>query len=123
MARNHAGGVPEHIPSEITRAEVQALRSYGVPQEDISVYLDIDSKTLRKHYREELDKACIAANLKVRKYLFNAATGKAIDNGATHSDCLRAAMFWGKTQMGMRENDPAPVSTDNEIKITYEVIK
>jgi hypothetical protein len=32
-------------------------------------------------------------------------------------------MFWGKTQMGMRENDPAPATTDNEIKITYEVIK
>ena len=98
-------GSPEHIPDDKTRAEVSALCAYGVPQEEISVYIGIDAKTLRKHYRNELDAAKIKANAKVRRFLFEAATGDAMSKGATFSDCLRGSMFWAKTQMGFREGD------------------
>ena len=37
------------------------------------------------------------------KFLYQAASGQALATGATHSDCVRAAMFWAKTRMGWRE--------------------
>ena len=98
-------GKPEHVAHETRRAEVEALASYGVPQEEIAIYIGTDAKTLRKHYRDELDSAKAKANAKVRKFLFEAATGDAMSNGATFSDCLRGSMFWAKTQMGFREGD------------------
>lgn len=96
------GGLP-YEPSATTRAEVKALTSFGVPQVEIAAYLDIDPKTLRKYYREELDKSKVQANANVAKFLYNAASGAALSKGASHADCLRAAMFWAKTQMGYRE--------------------
>jgi hypothetical protein len=96
-------GSPEHVPTDKTRAEVSALCAYGVPQEEISVYIGIDAKTLRKHYRAELDSARAKANAKVRRFLFEAATGDAMAKGATFADCLRGSMFWAKTQMGFRD--------------------
>jgi hypothetical protein len=98
-------GSPEHIPDDKTRAEVSALCAYGVPQEEISIYIGIDAKTLRKHYRAELDGAKVKANTKVRRFLFEAATGDALTKGASYADCLRGSMFWAKTQMGFKEVD------------------
>ena len=93
-------GSPEHIPDEKTRAEVSALCAYGVPQHEIAVYIGVDPKTLRKHYRAELDTAKTKAHAAVGRFLYQAASGAALEKGATHADCIRAAMFWAKTQMG-----------------------
>jgi hypothetical protein len=41
-----------HEPTAETIAQVEALAGYGVRQDEIAVYLDVDPKTLRKHYRE-----------------------------------------------------------------------
>ena len=114
-------GSPEHIPDDKTRAEVSALCAYGVPQEEIAVYIGIDAKTLRKHYRPELDAAKIKANAKVRRFLFEAATGDAMAKGATFSDCLRGSMFWAKTQMGFREGDEPAGKAD--IDRVIEVVR
>jgi hypothetical protein len=112
-------GKPEHVADETSRAEVAALASYGVPQEEIAIYIGTDAKTLRKHYRSELDSAKVKANAKVRRFLFEAASGDAMAKGATYADCLRGSMFWAKTQMGFREGD-------EEIKsepITINIVK
>jgi hypothetical protein len=92
-----------HEPNKTTKAEVSALASFGLPHADIAVYLDIDPKTLRKHYRHELDTAELTANARVGKFLFKSASGLALKEGATHADCIRAAMFWAKTRMRWRE--------------------
>jgi hypothetical protein len=105
-------GSPEHIPDDKTRAEVSALCAYGVPQEEISVYIGIDAKTLRKHYRAELDSAKVKANAKVRRFLFEAASGDALEKGATYADCLRGSMFWAKTQMGFKDGETAADKAD-----------
>lgn len=94
-----------HKPTSESRAEVSALCSFGIPQEEIARYLDIDAKTLRKYYREELDKSKLKANAQVARFLFNNASGRTLQNGATHSDCVRAAMFWAKTRMQWRETN------------------
>ena len=92
-----------HTPDAKSRGEVSALCSYGIPHEEIANYLGIDAKTLRKHYRAELDTAHIKANATVGRFLFQNASGATLKEGASHSDCVRAAMFWAKTRMNWRE--------------------
>jgi len=117
---------PLHQPTEKTRAEIIALRSYGVPIKEVAAYIGIDDKTLYKYYREELENSAIKANANVGKFLYQAASGQALTTGATYSDCVRAAMFWAKTRMGWKETNVqehtgangADLPKNNEITIT-----
>ena len=115
---------PLHQPTEKTRAEIVALRSYGVPIKEVAAYIGIDDKTLYKYYREELENSAIKANANVGKFLYQAASGQALTTGATHSDCVRAAMFWAKTRMGWKETNVQEVKMADEpiAKVTIEVI-
>jgi len=92
-----------HKPTEKSKAEVQALASFGVGQRDISAYLGLTNKTLSKYYREQLDMGMAQTNAAVGKFLAKLATGRAMEEGATWRDCATAAFFWGKTHMGLRE--------------------
>ena len=117
---------PLHQPTEKTRAEIIALRSYGVPIKEVAAYIGIDDKTLYKYYRDELENSAIKANANVGKFLYQAASGQALTTGATYSDCVRAAMFWAKTRMGWKETNVqehtgangADLPKNNEITIT-----
>ena len=117
---------PLHKPTEKTRAEIVALRSYGVPIKEVAAYIGIDDKTLYKYYRDELENSAIKANANVGKFLYQAASGQALTTGATYSDCVRAAMFWAKTRMGWKETNVqehtgangADLPKNNEITIT-----
>jgi DNA-binding CsgD family transcriptional regulator len=113
-----------HEATEKTRAEVAALKSFGVTYDDIAKYLGIDKKTLIKYYREDLDLAEIKANAQVQKFLFNTASGRALKDGASYSDCVRAAMFWAKTRMGWRETTNLDhTSSDGSAVATRVVIR
>ena len=119
---------PLHQPTEKTRAEIVALRSYGVPIQEVAAYIGIDDKTQYKYYKDELDNSAIKANANVGKFLYQAASCQALATGATYSDCVRAAMFWAKTRMGWKETNvqehtdangtalPAPIFNFNPIK-------
>ena len=87
-----------HSPTDEERRTVKALSGYGVPQEDIAIHMDMDAKTLRKHYRRELDRGTIEANAKVAQTLFTMAT---VDKN------VAAAIFWMKARGGWREK-PLP---------------
>ena len=117
---------PLHQPTDKTRAEIIALRSYGVPIKEVAAYIGIDDKTLYKYYKDELDNSAIKANANVGKFLYQAASGQALTTGASYSDCVRAAMFWAKTRMGWKETNVqehtgangADLPKNNEITIT-----
>ena len=47
--------LPEHAPTEDQRRLAESTAGYGLKQEQIAALLKIDPKTLRKHYRAELD--------------------------------------------------------------------
>ncbi len=115
---------PLHQPTEKTRAEIVALRSYGVPIKEVAAYIGIDDKTLYKYYKDELDNSAIKANANVGKFLYQAASGQALTTGATYSDCVRAAMFWAKTRMGWKETNVQEVKMADEpiAKVQIEVI-
>lgn len=82
-----------HKPTVETRAQVEALSGYGVRHDEISVYLGIDPKTLRKHYRDQLDKGHVKANVGVARALHKNAT----DGNVT------AQIFWLKARAGWRD--------------------
>jgi hypothetical protein len=85
----------EHKPNEATRAQVQALLSYGISQEEAAKYIGIDPKTLRKYYRLEIDTALTRSNLAVATSLFN---------NAVNDNNVSAQMFWLRTKGGFKED-------------------
>jgi hypothetical protein len=82
-----------HKPDPAQRRQVEAMAAYGIPEADIAGVLGVDPKTLRKHYREELDFGETKANAQVAGFLFNAAR-----NGN-----VTAQIFWLKTRARWRE--------------------
>lgn len=90
----------QHVPTAKDRKMVEAMAAV-VTQEEIAVVMDIDTKTLRRHYRAELDRALVIANSKVGLNLFKIATGKG-------REAVTAAIFWMKTRAGWSEYSPPP---------------
>lgn len=99
-----------HRPDERSRRQVEALAAYGVPELDIARVVGIDPKTLRKHYRDELDLGAFKATAKVAEFLFRKATTEG-------PQCVTAAIFWMKTR-GWRE---APQSHEIALKPASEM--
>jgi hypothetical protein len=102
-----------HSPTEEERRTVTALSGYGVPQEDVAIHMDRDAKTLRKHYRRELDRGTIEANAKVAQTLFTMAT---VDKN------VAAAIFWMKARGGWREK-PLPDEEAKDDKTTVVIYR
>jgi hypothetical protein len=86
---------PTFKPTDEERKLVEQMSAVGIPQSNIAMIIrdGIDDKTLRKHFRKELDTAATKANAKIGGTLFNKAV-----NGDTS-----AAIFWAKTRMGWKE--------------------
>ena len=82
-----------HKPTAETCRLVESSSGLGLPHESIAVLIGIDDKTLRKHYRHELDMGKAKANGQIAKTLFSKATG-----GDT-----TALIWWTKTQMRWAE--------------------
>jgi hypothetical protein len=77
----------------LQRRQVEAMAAYGIPEFDIARVVGVDPKTLRKHYRDELDLGETKANAQVAGYLYNAAKGGNVT----------AQIFWLKTRAKWRE--------------------
>ncbi|MDB5412558.1 MAG: hypothetical protein JWR10_893 [Rubritepida sp.] len=67
-------GAPSFVPTAEQRRMVHAMAGCGVPQDDIVLVIGITSRTLRKHFRHELDVAVIEANTRVAQCLYKQAT-------------------------------------------------
>ena len=76
------------------RKTVRAMAAFGIPQMEIANVVGISDRTLRKAFREELDKAATEANAKVAEVWFRMATSGTVP---------AATFFWLKTRAGWRE--------------------
>ena len=86
---------PSFKPTDEERKLVEQMSAVGIPQESICLVIrdGIDDKTLRKHFRRELDTAIIKANAKVSGMLYNnCMAGKE-----------RSIEWWEKTRQGRKE--------------------
>ena len=86
-------GLP-FAPTEEQRRTVRVMAGFGIPQPAIATLLDIDPKTLRLHFRRELDRGAVEATAKVAQTLFGMAT-----SGTNTA----ASIFWMKARAGWRE--------------------
>src|ERR1041384_3480580 len=96
-----------HQAEPATRRQVEALAGYGVPEPDIASVIGIDAKTLRKHYRHELDHGHVKANAKVAENLYRKATGDGRES-------VIAAIFWLKTRARWKETTVNEVAGTND---------
>lgn len=103
-------GNPPHEPTKATRELVKLHSMVGTPQSVIADILEIDDKTLRKHYRRELD---------LSTHQSNAQVGGALYNKAVKGDTA-AMIFWMKTRAKWREKDD---DTDTSSGVTINVIR
>ena len=100
-------GRPSHEPSKASRDLVTLHKAIGTPQETIALLLEIDAKTLRKHYRAELDTGKARMIGAVGGKLFKAAMGSPVYDsagkkvGETKGD-ITAQIFIMKTQGGWK---------------------
>jgi hypothetical protein len=103
------------VVNDAMRERVLSLARVGVTQDDIANIIDCDSKTLRKHFRDELNRGMAEANAEIAGHLF--ATAKAGN--------VAAQIFWMKAKARWREReaseDPTP-STDVETTAQVVVI-
>jgi hypothetical protein len=79
------------------------MTGFGLIQDEIARWLDIDDKTLRKHFRRELDTGAIEANTRVAASLYAMATKDKIP---------AAAIFWMKARAGWKDHNPEPPRDD-----------
>ena len=90
------GGRPSFQPTQSQRQMVEAMAGCGIPETDIAAVVGIAPKTLRRHFRGELDTGHIKANAKVASNLYRIATGSG-------REAVTAAIFWLKVRAGWRE--------------------
>ena len=107
---------PEYRPTEKDRSAVQTMAAYGIPQCDIAAVVGCDEKTLRKHFRQELDTAATQANARVAAALFKKATGDGPSSVA-------AAIFWLKARAGWQEaKDESMGKKEQRLAAAEEVV-
>lgn len=100
----------KHQPTDQNRKTVESMAAYGIPHDDIARVLGVDPKTLRLHYREELDTGHTKANAKVAESQFLQAVGAPAVYDA-EGKLLRSeqprvpscGIWWTKARMGWRE--------------------
>ena len=90
------------------------MAAYGVPEADIATVVDIDPKTLRKHYRRELDTGHIKANTRVAENLYSKATGDGRES-------VIAAIFWLKTRARWKETSVRELAGKDDGPITVVI--
>ena len=90
----HPRGGAMYVPTDEQRRMVKVMSGFGITQTDIANQLGVDAKTLRKHFRDELDRGMTEANMRVAQSLYNMAT-----TGGS----VAAAIFWMKARAGWRE--------------------
>jgi hypothetical protein len=107
---------PAHQPDEVQRRQVEALAGYGVPEAEIAALIGVDAKTLRKHYRHELDHGHSKANAKVAENLYHMALGQG-------REAVTAAIFWLKARARWKEVSVHEHGGSGEEPLRVNVIK
>ncbi|MEO1188994.1 MAG: hypothetical protein AAFW60_07970 [Pseudomonadota bacterium] len=96
----------KHEPTDEERGIVLGMSAVGVPQDQIAAAIGIDAKTLRLHYRDDIDKAVAKANANVANNLYKKATGDG-------KDSVTAAIFWCKTRLGWKDTTAVELTGKN----------
>ena len=102
----------EFVANDAMREKVLSLARVGTAQDDIAKIIDRDPKTLRKYFRDELQRGMAEANAEVAGFLFaNAKAGN-----------VAAQIFWLKSRAHWREREASEEPTPGtDAKSTAQV--
>lgn len=95
---------PPFKPTEEEHKLVEQMIAVGIPQASVARMIrgGIDEKTLRKHFRDELDTGAIKADARV--------------SGMLYTNCLAgketSIIWWEKTRQGRKEKTEVAHSGD-----------
>lgn len=109
-------GRPEFEPTEEQRHQVATMSGYGIPYAKICAVIlnkqgnPIDTKTLMKWFRRELDVGMVNADVPVAETLFQKCVGRPAEYDQA-GNCIReevkpdttALIWWTKCRMGWKE--------------------
>ena len=99
-------GRPAFKPTDEQREQVITMSSNGLPHIQIAPLIGCSSpKTLRKHFRDELDIGKIQANAKVAGALYQSA----LDGN------VKAQTFWLKVVGGWQETGNVEIVSEGEL--------
>jgi hypothetical protein len=102
----------QHEPTNEQRQQAMLLSGYGIPQEQIATMLHLDAKTLRLHYRRELDVGLIQANAAVARSLYRMAV---------HDKVPAAAIFWMKARAGWKDRQDVTIEGTQTVQLQHLV--
>ena len=91
-------GQPPYDPTEDDRSLFTALMVNGVSVAQAARILRLDEKTVRKHFKAEIQDGRDMANAKVASRLFEQASGDGKD-----SPSVTARIFWLKARAGWKD--------------------
>jgi hypothetical protein len=111
----------EYKPTADQRALVESASAFGITQAEIANQLKIDEKTLRKHFREELNSG---------KFKVDMLAGKTVTELMKSRDArvrLEAAEYYTARRMGWKETnvneqvgkDGGPIKTKDVSAIDF----
>lgn len=101
---------PPHEPTEARKQAVLMHLASGATSKLIAEVLGIDEKTLRKHYRRELDVGFAEMNARVTGKLYN----KCMEGDNT------SIIWWDKTRNKMSEQQKVDHGGEVVFKTVYE---
>lgn len=97
-------GPDAYEPTDQDRRTVQTMIASGAKQTDVATVLGICDRTLREHYREQIDLASVKANALVGQGLLRTATDwMKQPDGKPTKESTQAAIWWSKVRMGWIE--------------------
>jgi len=100
-------GRRSHQATAKERQYVEALASYGIPENDIARVVGVARGTLRKHYCDELETGQAKTNAKVAGFLFAAA----------QKGNVTAMIFWLKCRAGWADGSGAAAVGKKEVAL------
>lgn len=103
---HHSGRL--YQPTDDQRRQVLTMTGFGIRHEDICTSLQIDKKTLYKHFRRELDTGMTEANVRVARALYA--------NAVQHNN-VAAQIWWTKTRMGWK--DTSVVENGGKLEVEF----
>lgn len=104
------GGERYHKPDDKSRRVVIEAVGLGMQQKNVARMLGICVRTLRKHYREELDIAVDSINFDVARALYQrASSGK---------DTI-ASIFMLKSRAGWKDTQAPDANLPSQIQVTF----
>ena len=106
-------GRSRHTPTAENRKLAETVSGLGLPHEQIGALIGIDDKTLRKHYRHELDQGIAKANSNVVKSLYSKASGGDVT----------ACIWWTKTRLGWKDTSRTEISGIREVARVEIIVK